>query len=146
MHASNYSISDLQTFSGRTGIWNIVLENWNDRGMVFGHQGQYTLEDYSSDNFGRSIFFHAHNLILQYLWDWGLIGLFLALIFLFFVFQISHMLDKSGYLLCQAIVTAGLIEITVPNTLLAPKFAFILLFVKCIASIKKPLKDVKPQP
>jgi len=145
IHASKDFISDLQSFSGRTGIWNIVLENWSDRGMIFGYQGQYTLADYSANNSGRSIFFNAHNLVLQYLWDWGLTGLLLALIFLFFSFQISQLLNGSGYLLSTAIVTAGLIEITLPNSLLAPKFAFILLFVKHIESIKKPFKDAKPE-
>jgi len=146
IYTNRGSNNGIQSFSGRTGIWKIVLEHWSDRGRLLGHQGLYTLEDYSSENAGRLIFFHAHNLILQYLWDWGLIGLLLVLTLCVISFLMSQIFSRSGYLLSISIVMAGIIEITLPDTVLSSKFIFVLLIVKHACSKKEPSKVARPEP
>jgi O-antigen ligase len=94
--------------------------------------GAYSLGDFSAENSGRFIYYHAHNVILQYLWDWGVVGLALILIFLASLFFASKSLTPEGWFISAAIIFTGLIEVTLPNTLLSSKFVFILLLVKHI--------------
>jgi O-antigen ligase len=137
------STGGIQSFSGRTGIWKITLEHWSDRGSLLGNQGVYSLKDYSSENVGRLIFFHAHNLVLQYLWDWGLLGLVLVITFCLAILLMSNSQGKPGYLLALAIVLGGVIEITLPNTLLSSKFIFVLLLVKYAGSSREAERSIR---
>jgi len=130
------------SFSGRSGIWDIVLKHWSDHGLVLGHQGTYSLEDYSSENSGKLIFFHAHNLILQYLWDWGLVGFLLVVAFGLSIYGMTGWIDNSGYILGISIVLAGLIEITLPNSVLYPKFIFVVVLMKFASSIQPAEKSL----
>jgi hypothetical protein len=122
----------LSSLSGRTGVWESVFKNWNDQSALFGYMGAYSLGDFSAENSGRFIYYHAHNVILQYLWDWGVVGLALILIFLASLFFASKSLTPEGWFISAAIIFTGLIEVTLPNTLLSSKFVFILLLVKHI--------------
>jgi len=122
------------SFSGRTGIWDIVLKHWNDRGSLLGYQGTYSLKDYTSENSGRMIFFHTHNLILQFLWDWGFLGLALVLLFLGSLLIISTKVSDAGYFLIIAIILTGLIEPSFPSSVLLSKYVFVLVLVKHAAS------------
>lgn len=124
----------LSSFSGRTGVWEAVLGHWNDESILFGYVGVYSLSDYSSENSGRFIFYHAHNLILQYLWDWGIVGVVLILGFFASLFFGSRYLLPEAWFLSLTLVLTGLIEVTLPNTLLSSKFVFILLLVKYMCS------------
>jgi hypothetical protein len=126
----------VNSFSGRTEVWRMVLIHWNDRGILLGNQGTYSVSELSAENAGRLIFFHSHNLILQYLWDWGLFGLSLGLVFCASLFFATRMMDFQGLLLVTAITFTGLIEVTLPNTLLSSKFIFSLLLVKYLSTPK----------
>ena len=143
LNTRGHNESGITNFSGRTNIWMIVLQHWNDRGSVLGHQGIYSLEDYSSENTGRLVFFNAHNLVLQFLWDWGLIGFLIVSVFFICTFFMAGKLIKSGYILATVVIFAGIIEITLANSLLYSKFAFILLLVKYASSGKEGEKAVK---
>jgi len=90
----------LNNLTGRTELWQFILERWNSDG-VFGH-GPGTLSRFTYDSLGFG-FSHAHNSILQYLWDFGLAGL--AIIILFFVAQLiavsyERKHDVIGVALC----------------------------------------------
>jgi len=122
------------SLSGRTGIWDIVLKHWNDRGSLLGYQGTYSVQDYTSENSGRMIFFHTHNLILQFLWEWGILGLALVLLFLASLFIISTKVSTAGFFLIIAIILTGIIEPSFPNSVLLSKYVFVLVLVKHAAS------------
>ena len=143
LNVKGNSESGITNFSGRTGIWIIVLQHWNDWGSILGHQGIYSLEEYSSENAGRLVFFNAHNLILQFLWDWGLLGLLVIGAFFISTYFMSGKLTKAGYILATAVILAGIIEITLPNSVLYSKFVFILLLVKYAGSSKESTKAPK---
>lgn len=123
----------INSFSGRTDVWRLVLKHWNDKGILLGNQGTYSVSEFSADNSGRLVFFHSHNLVLQYLWDWGLLGLTIMLVFCVSLLFAAKVLDFKGLLLAIVITFTGLIEVTLPNTILSSKFIFILLLVKYLS-------------
>ena len=62
----------LMNFTGRSALWNMILEDWSNNGIL-GH-GPNTLTNYSIENINFP-FAHAHNSFLQYLWDFGVPGI-----------------------------------------------------------------------
>jgi O-antigen ligase len=58
-------------FTGRSALWAMILEDWNNNGIL--GQGPNTLTNYSiaKINFPYA---HAHNSLLQLLWDFGVPG------------------------------------------------------------------------
>jgi hypothetical protein len=128
------SYSAIGSISGRTRIWNVVLSHWGDRGKLFGNQGVYTLRDYSSENSGPLIFFHAHNLFADYLWDWGILGVLLVIILCLSFYSIVGRIQPAGFLLFSAILFSGLIEPTFSSNLLISKYIFVLIAVKYVSS------------
>jgi O-antigen ligase len=62
----------LTTFTGRSALWTLILEDWNSNG-IFGH-GPNTLTSYSIEHIYFP-FAHAHNSLLQLLWDFGVLGI-----------------------------------------------------------------------
>lgn len=134
LKTSQPSENAISNFSGRSEIWDTVLKHWSIHGLVLGNQGTYSLEDYSSQNSGKLIYFHAHNLILQYLWDWGLLGLLLVVAFGLSVFGMTSTINNAGYLLGISFLLAGLIEITLPSSVLYPKFIFVVILMKFASS------------
>ena len=69
---------NIQSFSGRTQIWTLVLDYWDESGLM-GH-GMNTLKAYVATLHWDFAFEHAHNSILQWLWDFGIFGSILATI------------------------------------------------------------------
>ena len=63
--------STLSNLTGRTKLWELILRNWSSEGL-FGH-GPDTLTEYSLERLYFP-FAHAHNSILQALWDYGIPG------------------------------------------------------------------------
>jgi hypothetical protein len=124
------TFTGLGSLSGRTGIWNIVINNWSDQGALLGNQGVYSLLDFSLENSRISIVYHSHNMVLQYLWDWGILGLALILVFMVALFFVSTKVSSAGFFLIVATLLTGLIEPSVPNSILVSKFIFLLMVVK----------------
>ena len=58
-------------FTGRSALWAMILEDWNNNGIL--GQGPNTLTDYAIANINFS-YAHAHNSFLQLLWDFGAPG------------------------------------------------------------------------
>lgn len=70
---------NLSTLNGRSTLWNLILNHWSDEG-VFGH-GPNSLRDYMITTTWEIAFGHAHNSFLQYLWDWGILGISSLVVF-----------------------------------------------------------------
>jgi hypothetical protein len=58
---------------GRSLLWETILKHWNDGGLI--GNGPNTIRDYMITNTGKYAYGHAHNTALQYLWDFGIIGI-----------------------------------------------------------------------
>jgi len=96
----------IKSFTGRSTLWNLILHNWNSNGLL-GH-GPNTLREFA-ENHVYVPFAHAHNSVLQSLWDFGLLGL--TCIMLLFASQIisisvnpSERNRVAGILLCLLII------------------------------------------
>jgi O-antigen ligase len=76
---SSYSSNDrVKSINGRTIIWGIVSSHWNDDSLL-GH-GPGTLAEFARNAYTFFPFLHAHNTYLQLLWDFGVLGLFFAIL------------------------------------------------------------------
>ena len=65
--------ASLENLTGRSDLWKLVLSDWSKEGL-FGH-GPDSLSQYAMDHLYLN-YAHAHNSFLQYLWDFGLLGIF----------------------------------------------------------------------
>jgi O-antigen ligase len=124
--------SGVSSFSGRTYVWGIILEHWDDSSHIFGHAGAYSVYDYVLENNTRFTFFHAHSIFLQALWDWGLFGLCLMFTTIVVLIKKSLTADHSGFILVAIVVLAGIIEPSWTMNLLSSVFCFELLILKYI--------------
>ncbi len=97
--------NNLQSFSGRTQIWQLVISRWDENGLM-GH-GMGTLKSYVSNLHWAFSFEHAHNSILQWLWDFGLLGFTLALIchLVVLLYWVPKAADFSDFNSSYSIVT-----------------------------------------
>lgn len=59
-------------FTGRLALWTMILEDWNNNGIL--GQGPNTLTNYSIGKINFP-YAHAHNSFLQFLWDFGVPGI-----------------------------------------------------------------------
>jgi len=75
------SSTNISSFSGRNVIWDIVINHWNDS-SILGH-GPGTLPFFAQKSYTQFPFVHAHNSLLQYLWDYGVVGFLIILILMF---------------------------------------------------------------
>jgi len=69
--------SNLSSVSGRSIIWNLIVSHWNDHSLL--GNGSGTLQQFVLTQHIFFPFKHAHNSVLQYLWDYGLLGLLFSL-------------------------------------------------------------------
>jgi O-antigen ligase len=65
---------NIKLVGGRTLLWSTILSDWNKTGL-FGH-GPNTMAEYMYLHTGQIAYGNAHNSFLQYLWDYGLLGIF----------------------------------------------------------------------
>jgi len=70
---------NLKLVGGRTLLWSTIASDWNKTGL-FGH-GPNTIRDYMYLHTGQRAYGNAHNSFLQYLWDYGLLGIFFYCVF-----------------------------------------------------------------
>jgi len=66
------STSNVKEIGGRSLLWQTIFQHWSDNGL-FG-QGPNTLSAYMKARLGFWQYGHAHNSLLQYLWDFGILG------------------------------------------------------------------------
>ena len=98
--------TSLTNFTGRTTLWRLILNNWSSEGLL-GH-GPNTLREFATNHVYVS-FAHAHNSVLQSLWDFGLLG-FTCILLLIFSQILSISVNPSqrnrvaGILICLLIV------------------------------------------
>jgi len=96
----------ITNLTGRKVLWSLILENWNSDSLL-GH-GPNTLHDYAINHVYVG-FAHAHNSILQALWDFGLLGVSTILtIIITQCFVISknseHRYNGIGIFLCLILI------------------------------------------
>jgi len=134
---ASQSTTGLSSFSGRNYIWEIVLKYWDREGKFLAHLGSYSLAQFSESIESRLKFFHAHNLILQYLWDWGLLGLVLiiSLLLSFAIFGLR--MSRPGYLILCALLIVGFIESSFIFTFANITFLPVLLLIKYAGESRK---------
>ena len=132
--AGKVSSNQLSTFNGRTYIWGVVLDHWNDVGSVTGHSGAYNLYNYSMENSVLFVMYHAHNMVLQLLWDWGILGLVVgALVLLVFV-NTYLKVQWGGFVVATVILFEGLIEPVLSFNVQSTEMLFLLIYSKYIFS------------
>jgi O-antigen ligase len=133
-NVGNSSENDLATINGRTYIWRIVVDHWNDSGFLFGHAGAYSLFSYSNDNSTLFEIYHAHNLVLQILWDWGIIGLILGLPLILVLLNGYMKVGWSGFVIGTLIFIEGLIEPVLSFNVQATGTLFLILYIKYVTT------------
>ena len=80
---------NVEQIGGRSYLWQTIFEHWDDKGFL--GQGPGTLRPFMYTNLGISEYGHAHNSALQYLWDFGVIG-----IIVFLLFQVSWIISVNS--------------------------------------------------
>ena len=127
------STTGLASFSARTYIWRLVVDNWDNESSWFGHSGSLRLEEFSRGIEVRLVFYHAHNLALQYLWDWGFLGLFLLVLMLAALMLLALRMNRGGYILFCTLLLIGLIESSLSFSLMSLTFLPLVLVLKSAA-------------
>jgi hypothetical protein len=130
--AGKISSNQLSTFNGRTYIWGIVLDHWNDDGSIFGYSGAYNLYNYSMENSVLFVIYHAHNMVLQLLWDWGIFGLVVGAIVLLVFLKTYLRVQWGGFILMTLILFEGLIEPVLSFSVQSSEMFFLLIYLKYI--------------
>jgi O-antigen ligase len=74
------SSKNVGVIGGRSYLWETILAHWGDNGLL-GH-GPNTLETYMHTELGQAPYGHAHNSLLQYLWDFGVLGAVSFIVFI----------------------------------------------------------------
>ena len=126
---ANVAAQNLQSFSGRLPLWNFIYTRWLDDSSfyqrIFGF-GPETLGPVAQAYFNQPAYGHAHNALLQYLWDYGIMGAVAILIIMFgtiylFVKRKSRV---SGLILIISILSLQTEVFFVLNVLVAPTMIF----------------------
>lgn len=91
---NNFLSTDKGTGEGRLSIWTNVLEFWNNpKSLILGH-GTYGLsaifESSSEGNVGWLM-----NLYLQYLVDYGIIGVVIFMVFIYMLFRYTYIYKQN---------------------------------------------------
>jgi O-antigen ligase len=66
------SSQNVALIGGRSVLWQTIFEHWSDNGLL--GYGPNTLQPFMYSLLGFAAYGHAHNSILQYLWDFGIPG------------------------------------------------------------------------
>ncbi len=127
------STTGLASFSARTYIWRLVVDNWNNESSWVGHSGSLSLDQFSRGIEGRLVFYHAHNLVLQYLWDWGYLGIILLFLMLAALAILALEVNRGGYILLCALLLIGLIESSINFSLMSITFLPLVLVLKSVS-------------
>ena len=120
----------LSSFSGRTTIWRLVLDNWNGQSVFFGNFGSLRMATFAREQGSSLIFYHAHNLLLEYLWNWGILGCIIVFLLFLAIFVLCINVQTGGYLIACSLLISGLIEPSLGAQLSDKFFIALLLFYK----------------
>ena len=133
----------LESFSGRTSIWRIVLDNFNTQqtllGALLGNFGISSLTKLSEEQGSFLIFYHTHNLFLQYLWDWGVLGLTLIALLVLACVNLAVTGSRSSFIVLASLLIAGIIEPTFSLSLKSYEFLGLLVFFALQSQITRNL-------
>jgi O-antigen ligase len=126
--SSSRNVSEV---GGRTLLWQTILRHWADNGLL--GFGPNTLETYMHSQLGILAYGHAHNSILQYLWDFGVPGVVAIVFFIvsWIMTMNSRKLDGINALCIFLAFLTIQTEITF-NIGLGFKGILVLLFVSAI--------------
>jgi hypothetical protein len=142
---ASFPRTGLASFSGRTYIWKLLRDNLNSEGtflgMILGNFGNLSLTKFSEEQGSRLIFYHAHNVFLQYLWDWGILGLFLITALIATGIWLAAIGDRSSFLIMASLLFAGLIESTFALSLKSFEFFALILFLVSRSQTKSEKKS-----
>ena len=72
--------ANINEVGGRTELWQTIFRHWSDNGLL-GH-GPNTLATFMHSVLRKQAYGHAHNSILQYLWDFGIPGVMAIVLFI----------------------------------------------------------------
>jgi len=126
---------NLATISGRSVLWGIILRDWSSNGLL-GH-GPRTLTDWVSQ-FSYFEFGHAHNNILQYLWDYGLLGAIVSILVSLgslVLFYGSSRHSWAGLAIALALIS-GVTELTLSPDISNTLVPFWILLVAGISELR----------
>jgi hypothetical protein len=122
--------SDLANFSSRTYIWEVVKDHWDDFGKATGHSGSFSIYSHFLENTSRFRAFHAHSMILQILWDWGVLGIILFSIVVTVMITYLMIIPWPGFLLGVVFFFEGLIEPVFTISIQSTETLFLLILMK----------------
>ncbi len=123
---------EISTLSARTYIWGIVLDHWNDASTLFAFSGAYSLASYSKENSTLFLIYHAHSMVLQILWDWGVFGLFAGLMVIFLICKTYLFIPWPGFVIGTIVFIQGLVEPVLDFNVTSTQLLFLLIYVKYI--------------
>jgi len=132
----NATAQNVQSFSGRLPLWNFIFTRWLDDSTfyqrIFGF-GPETLGPIAQAYFNQPAYGHAHNAVLQYLWDYGLMGAVAILIITIGViyFIVKRKTRVQALILSIAILSLQTEVFFVLNILISPTMIF--WWLACIA-------------
>jgi hypothetical protein len=116
-----------------------VLDNWDRQSVFFGNFGSLRMSTFAREQGSSLIFYHAHNLLLDYLWNWGILGFILVVLLLFAILVLCRNVQTGGYLIACALLLSGLIEPSLGAHLSDKNFIAVLLLYKYASQI--PVKN-----
>jgi hypothetical protein len=131
----------LASFTGRTYIWRIVLDNLNPErsltGALLGTFGNFSLTKFSEEQGAALIFYHAHNFFLDYLWNWGILGLTLIVALVLACARLAVLGERSSFIVFSSLLFAGLIEPTFSLSLKSFEFFALVVFFSSWQTVEK---------
>lgn len=126
----------LNSLSGRTSIWRQVLDNWDLQSVFFGNSGELPMSTFSREQGSSLIFYHAHNLLLDYLWNWGILGCIFVVLLLLLIVVLCGNMQTGGYLISCSLLLSGLIEPSIELQLSDKNFIAVLVLYKYASQIR----------
>jgi len=126
----------LNSLSGRTSIWRQVLDNWDLQSVFFGNSGALPMSTFSREQGSPLIFYHAHNLLLDYLWNWGILGCIFVVLLLILIVVLCGNMQTGGYLISCSLLLSGLIEPSIELQLSDKNFIAVLVLYKYASLIR----------
>jgi len=128
VYASKEKIG-LSSLSGRTYIWRVTLDNWSNESILLGHFGRLSLKDFFQQTGYRFKVYHSHNLFLEYLWNWGILGLLLSVSLLLLMIVRALKVESGGFVILCTLMIVGLIEPSLSTTMNSVCFVGVLIFL-----------------
>ena len=112
------SNTGISTLNGRSIIWSLITTHWNDNSLL-GH-GPGSLAAFARNSYTYFPFVHAHNSFLQLLWDYGILGVSLAILISALVLISIDLRAMQGFTLVVIGLFVVQTEITLEASVLNP--------------------------